>query len=295
MKRKRRDRLYFFWSVAIFACLLLALFSLILVSCSSGDSDEPDLSDPPTSGTPASPTGSGAEIPDSPSQPVSSTQTPPPPSETPPPDPTPPPSTELAETEDMGEEYVSRIIFLGDSTTYGLGYYNVVPKTQVWTPSNGTFSLFNQSIIKIAYPETSQEISIEEAVTLKKPEMMVITLGVNGVAMMTEDAFKSDYSALVKRILEHSPDTKIILNSIYPVAESYAHQDQINNEKIDMANGWVCALAEELGVRYINSGSVLKGEDGFLPESYTNGTDGMHLNEATFDMIINYIRTHGYR
>ena len=55
------------------------------------------------------------------------------------PEPTPPP-TVLGQTEDMGQDYIDRFVFLGDSTTYGLAYYDVLPHTQVWTPASGTRS-----------------------------------------------------------------------------------------------------------------------------------------------------------
>ena len=214
------------------------------------------------------------------------------------PEPPPPPTTLLAETDDMGQVYLDKIIFLGDSTTYGMLAYGVLSggtqTKQVWTPFNGTFSLFNQSNILIRYPDTSQDITIESAVVLKKPEYMVITLGVNGVAFMDEEYFKSEYRAMITRIQEANADTKIILNSMYPVARTYGSLSSINNEKITTANGWVYALADEMGLRYLDSASVLKDSEGWLPASYQNG-DGLHLTGDTFYLVLNYIRTHGYR
>ena len=91
-------------------------------------------------------------------------------------------------------------------------------------------------------------------------------------------------------ILEVSPDTKIILNSIYPVADSYKYQKSINNEKIDAANGWIEALAEELGLRFLYSHEAVE-VGGKLPESSHNG-DGLHLNGESFGKVMDYIRTH---
>jgi len=204
----------------------------------------------------------------------------------------------LAETADMGQEYIDSIVFLGDSTTYGLRYYGVLnggkQTKQVWTPSSGTLSLFNQSRARIKYPETGLEIPIEEAVALKKPEYIVITLGVNGVSSMSEEAFKKDYKALISRIQNANADTKIILNSIYPIARSYAKQGSINNTKITRANGWVYEIAEEMGVRYSDSASVLKDNEGWLIQSYQNG-DGLHLTGGAFRLVLDYLRTHGYQ
>ena len=123
----------------------------------------------------------------------------------------------------------------------------------------------------------------------------MLTIGVNGVSMMDEEQFKADYIDLVQRIQKVSPDTKIICNSIYPVQASYEAKDNgINNTVIERANGWIKQIAEETGTRYLDSASVLKGEDGCLNPDYGNG-DGIHLGPAGFERVLNYIRTHAYK
>ncbi len=125
-----------------------------------------------------------------------------------------------------------------------------------------------------------------------KPEYLVITLGVNGISFMDEEWFIRDYTALVKLIQEASPDTKIILNSIYPVADSYKYQKDINNQKINAANGWIERIAADTGVRFLYSYECL-AENGKLPESEQNG-DGLHLTGEAFTKVMQYIRTHAY-
>lgn len=287
MKKKSRNRFYSLWSGAIILALVLVVFSLIFASATGGGGkDDDSVSSPPATDVPAS----GAPASDFPN-----------PQDTPQPDapaasdePTGDAPTILAETEDMGQEYIDKIIFLGDSTTHGLAAYNVVDPNHVWTPASGTLTLDHWSYTAIVYPDTGEEILIPAAVELKKPEYMVITLGINGVSFMDEDYFIETYTALVKAIQAASPDTKIILNSIYPIAASYANQGSINNQKIDTANTWVLRVAEDTGVRYLNSCVVLKGEDGFMPESYQNG-DGLHPTGEAYGYVIDYIRTHGYK
>ncbi len=206
----------------------------------------------------------------------------------------------LGVTPDAGRAYLDKIVFLGDSTTYGIGYYygigykELCPASQVWTPKSGTLTLSYYNIATIVYPATKEEISIEDAVKRAKPEIMVITLGVNGVSFMDEEWFIRDYTALVQLIQAASPDTKIILNSIYPVAKSYKYQKDINNDKINAANGWVERVAEDTGVRFLNSRECLVGADGWLPESSQNG-DGLHLTGEAFTTVMQYIRTHAYQ
>lgn len=287
--KANKNNLYLMWSLAIILCMLMSLFALIFTSCAKSDGTR--LKD------------NGKKLP------VSDEQTPEPdqtddPGQSGEPEPTAEPTpetptTRLAETADAGSEYLDKLTFLGDSTTYGLKFYEMLSggseTKQVWTPASGTLALFNQSIATIVYPETGEEIPITDAVARAKPEYMVITLGVNGVAMMDEEYFTSEYTALVKRIQENSPDTKIILNSIYPVSSKYEHLDQINNDKIQAANVWVEKVAGDTGVRFLNTYEAIVGSDGWLPLEYENGGDGMHLNPAGFNVILEYIKTHEYK
>ena len=294
MKRNAKNSMFFVWTLAIFACLLLVLFALIFSSCGQGagvpvTTDPPaqsempadDGKESPDSGTSAEP-GSESEAPD---EGEAATETP-------------ASSVLLAETEDAGQEYIDKLTFLGDSTTYGLKFYEVLTggknTTQVWTPANGTLTLYNYAKATIVFPEDGQEISIVDAVTRKQPEYLVITLGVNGVAEMDEDWFKQDYTALVQSVQAASPNTKIICNSIYPVENDYEFINSINNTNIPQANIWIQEVAEATGCKYTDSASVLKAEDGSLREDYGNG-DGIHLNADGFNAVLNYLRTHAYQ
>lgn len=207
------------------------------------------------------------------------------------------PDVILKETTDAGQEYIDNIIFLGDSITNGLRSYRMLKDgrdtKQVWTPVTGTLTLSQANVINIYFPDTETEITIKEAVGLKKPPMMIITLGVNGVSFMGEDYFKSEYIKLVESIKEINPETIIILQSMYPIAKTYQKQGSINNVKITTANEWIAAIAQETGTKYLNTYTALIGEDGYLPEEYHNG-DGMHFNEIGFNTALNYIRTHAY-
>lgn len=207
------------------------------------------------------------------------------------------PDTVLAETADAGQAYIDKIVFLGDSTTYGLRAYKMLAggkdTTQVWTPKTGTLTLSQASFATIVYPETDEELTIADAVAKKKPEYLVITLGVNGVSFMKEDYFKSEYKKIIESVQTASPDTKIICQSIFPVAKSYARLDSINNDLIDAANKWICEIAAECGVKYLDTNSALRDADGWLPEDYHNG-DGMHLQTNSFTIELNNIRTHAW-
>lgn len=208
-------------------------------------------------------------------------------------------SSVLGETPDMGQEYLDKIVFLGDSRTYSYKFYGVLSggknTTQVWTPRSGTMTLASQGYAMIYYPETGTDISIRDAVKLKQPEYMVIGLGTNGVSFMSEESFKAEYRALINDIKKISPNTKVMINSIFPIANYYERLDLINNKKIAECNQWLVEIAEETGAKYLNTAEVLVDEQGWLNINYDNGGGATHLNKQGNDIVMQYIRTHGYK
>ena len=150
--------MFFVWALAIIACLLLVFCALIFSSCGPKDSGVPITTEPPAQSE--SPLGGGRRF-SSPEggdtqgggggtqggEPGSETATDAPVS-----------SVLLPETEDAGQEYIDKLTFLGDSTTYGLKFYEVLTggknTTQVWTPANGTLTLYNYAKATIVFPRT---------------------------------------------------------------------------------------------------------------------------------------------
>ena len=220
------------------------------------------------------------------------------PTPSPTPEPTPVP-VELGPTEDAGQEYIDKIVFLGDSSIYWLAGLNMLPFTQVWTDSIGTMSLFNVPSDPIAYydpanPTVAESLLIPECAARRQPEILIITLGLNGIAMLNEEQFKGYYTDMLAAIQQASPNTKIILQSILPVMDSRVPKG-ISNEKINTANQWVYAIAEQMGVRYLNSHDVLMDETGNLRTDYNNDLAmGIHMNTTGFEALLQNIRTHAW-
>ena len=298
--KANKKLLYTLWSAAIVLCVILSAFALLFSACAKTEEKPADKnkftieteapvqpeSDASATQAPEATPGAAEQPTETPEQAAAPVAVDYP--------------AQLGETPDAGREYLDKFVFLGDSTTYGIGVYygygytELCPSSQVWTPASGTLTLSNYSIATIVYPETGEELPIAEAAARAKPEILMITLGVNGISFMDEEWFIRDYTDLVNNIRKASPFTKIILNSIYPVAASYQYQKDINNDKVNAANGWIKRIAENTGCRFLNSHECLVGSDGFLPESSQNG-DGLHLNGEAFTTVMHYIRTHAYQ
>lgn len=205
------------------------------------------------------------------------------------------PDSVLDKSEDAGQSYIDDIVFIGDSTTHGMAFYGVLKggkeTTQVWTPKSGTLAMWNLLTENIVYPEDDSEMLIGDAIGIKRPKMVVLTLGVNGVSSLSEEDFKKYYQGLIDVIKKESYETQIILQSIYPVCDYYQYVNSISMEKINRANGWIAQLADANDIYYLNTISALVGENGYLTETYCNG-DGIHISKEGFNVVLEYIRTH---
>ncbi|MBP3321070.1 MAG: hypothetical protein J6M12_01830 [Clostridia bacterium] len=271
---------------------------------------QPAPSDPLTPSASSAPTFSESEpsasVEPSPEPSLEPTPTP---ELTPTPTPTPTPSPEdetpwlLKETKDAGKDYQDSLIFLGDSTTAHMVSHGVLTggeqTKQVWMGSSGkTITYKYMQTVKIIYPETGEQMLILDAVKKAKPTYMVITLGVTGGVSMdlTEKQFKDLYFWLLDGIKEASPQTTVIVQSMYPVAKVSDYSKWITNEKIVRYNGWIEELVADrhekgMGVYYADTYSALIGSDGYLPVSYGVG-DGLHISQKGYEVILNYLRSH---
>ncbi len=210
----------------------------------------------------------------------------------------------LVECDDLGDEYIDSFIFIGESTTYHMKSRGVLrdgtQTNQVWGPKGGTINLDTDiSSLSIVYPETKEELTVFDAVSKKKPKRILLTFGLNGAVTKIkkgEKYFKTCYLSLINDIRAACPDTVIIIQSCFPIAENmdmsaYTVDASTLNGYIDTINGWALSLAEEQELGYLDTQEVLRDEKGFLKAEYHVG-DGYHLNVEGYEVILKYIRTH---
>ena len=214
--------------------------------------------------------------------------------------------TLLDESEDFGMSYIDSFIFIGESTTYHMKSRAVLSggsnTKQIWAPRSGTMTLDHSvDTIKILSPDTGEELTFFEAAARKRPKYVIMCFGLNGAVQNIkrgEDYFKACYKKLINAIKAASPETKIILESAFPVAKNidmsaYSIDQETLNEYIDTINNWTYSLADEENLRYIDTAKILKDNNNDLKNEYQAG-DGYHLTKTAYEAILYYIRTHGY-
>ena len=198
----------------------------------------------------------------------------------------------LPETADAGEDYQKETLFIGDSNTVRL-YANGLISLQQFCAKEGigTQVALNEGIV--TFKNDTTHYTIAQAVAKMKPRRVVMTFGTNDTGMEVAD-FISNYTALVQAIQEAYPYTDIIVNTVPPIPENHSNYPHMDQAKIDDFNMALLNMCEQLGVKFLNTAEVLKGENGYgQPDYYTDGD--IHLKSAGLKAALNYLRTHAYQ
>lgn len=210
----------------------------------------------------------------------------------------------LAPTADAGMEYIDQMIFFGESTTAHLRSRGVLTDgtqtKQVWSDSSGTRMLSAQTVYQVFdHPKTGEKMTLAQACAAEKPTYLVLSFGQNGLANFAADknSYVNNYKKLIDAVRTASPETKIILQTVYPVAAqgNYLADVATLNQYINTLNGWLPEIAAAYdNVRVVDTASVLINVDGILSPSFDQG-DGQHLTVSAYEAILDYLRTHAWQ
>ena len=210
----------------------------------------------------------------------------------------------LGESADAGMAYIDRMIFVGESTTAHLRARGVLSggtdTKQVWQDDSGTKRLSSAITSEmIFYPESGENMTIADACAVEKPDYIVLSFGLNGLQtfVANKSTYVSNYSKLIRAIQAASPDTKIILQTVYPICDvgNFAEDLDTLNAHILTLNSWLPEIAAAFeNVRVADTASVLRDTNNALLPTYDNG-DGQHLTASAYKAVLAYLRTHAWQ
>jgi len=182
-------------------------------------------------------------------------------------------------------DIMDKVVFFGDSTTAHLAVRGGIPKERVWSGEGSTmlFTSVNDRSVKIG----GELMSLAEAADRYRPEILVITVGASGGAgFLKEDRFKSIYKKMLDGVRIASPETKIIVQSIYPLSDkSKKYYKKLTKQAVMTANGWIKDVCRECGVPYVDAYSILADDSGYLRPEYQND-EYLHLTAAAYKAIL---------
>ena len=194
-----------------------------------------------------------------------------------------------------GDDPVDRMTFFGDSTTAHLALRGGIPQERVWSGAGSTVLFETVNAVKCVHlQKENRDLSLAEAVALKKPRILVITVGVSGGAgRLSRESFVSIYRELLLSVRKASPDTKILVQSLLPLSDkSVKHYKRLTKESVVQANGWVRELCDELKIPYVDThAKLIDPSTGYLKPEYQND-EYMHLTAQAYEVILSNLRAY---
>ena len=193
------------------------------------------------------------------------------------------------------DDPVERMTFFGDSTTAHLALRGGIPQERVWSGVGSTVLFETVNAVKCVHlQKENRDLSLAEAVALKKPRILVITVGVSGGAgRLSRESFVSIYRELLLSVRKASPETKLLVQSLLPLSDqSVKHYKRLTKEAVVQANGWVGELCAELQIPYVDThAKLIDPNTGYLKPEYQND-EYMHLTAQAYEVILANLRAY---
>ncbi len=186
------------------------------------------------------------------------------------------------------EDYIEKCIFLGDSRTVGFGMTSY-PRKGSWLADIGITHIGAQSMKYKTKEGTTY--TCDSYWETHQASVVYVCYGVNGINTIKEEQYIKEYDALIDKIKEKMPKSRIVIVSILPVRDDGSYRNVLVSEDIRHYNDYLYELAENKEVSYLNLYELIADEDGQMNEKYDSG-DGLHFNTKTYDDIYDYIIHH---
>ena len=202
----------------------------------------------------------------------------------------------------VGNSYFDDAAFVGDSVSLKLSYYAMstgkLGSAQFFTSgslgaNNALWSVSDESV----HPSfRGEKMLIEDCIKNSGAKKVYIMLGMNDLGLYGIETTLESYDTLVNKILEKSPDVKIVIQSMTPMTNtSNIYGSSLNNNVIRDYNSRLRSWSQSAGYGFVDVASVMYDSNGaHLNRDYCSDPDGMgvHFTEAGCDAWIEYLSTH---
>ena len=159
----------------------------------------------------------------------------------------------------------TNIVFLGNSLTNGCEWHELF----------GDARMVNRGISGDIATGVADRL---DPIIKAQPAKIFLMIGVNDVShQISADSIAKDITAVVDRIVNEAPRTKLYLQSCLPFNESFHRWKNLEGKQsvIVELNGLLEKLADDRGITWINLYPIFSDGNDNLRTEYTN--DGLHL------------------
>lgn len=183
---------------------------------------------------------------------------------------------------DYSNDFLSKIVIVGDSIASGFSTYDRFPSEQVLAEG----SVGARNIHDFSFTANGEKMDILDALSIKQPQYIFMSMGMNDLNMSESDQFVDDYTQNINDVFQTCPNATIIVMGITPLAYT---SNFSTNEKIDKYNNALKDMANSMNqsgqnVYYIDVSKYLRDDDDYLKSDYSSG-DGIHLAGGAYDYM----------
>lgn len=208
----------------------------------------------------------------------------------------------LPESGSVDASYFNDVVFIGDSVSLKLSYYEAaVDKlgTAQFLTSGSLGSgnaLWKVSDDSVHPTYEGTKMLLEESVPLTGAKKMYIMLGMNDIALYGIDGAVTNMVTLIQKIQAAAPGITVYVQSMTPTTSTsnLISQSGHNPQNIHRYNEALAATCQSNGWKFVNVAEVMYDENGYLRREYCSDPDdmGIHFTEAGCEAWISYLYTH---
>jgi len=169
------------------------------------------------------------------------------------------------------KEYFENDVFMGDSITEELEFYNILNKSSILAKKGDTVIKGKDLVISLGNI---------------KPKRIFVLYGLNDLDFFQNvSEFKKNYADLIKAIKEKVPNSEIYIQSSMPVQEKMQQKNKnYSQDRMEKILQIEEEVAKEERVNYIDIRPIIKGKD----ELYE--PDGMHFKAKFCGLWLDFLK-----
>ncbi|GHU83796.1 hypothetical protein FACS1894196_4220 [Clostridia bacterium] len=192
---------------------------------------------------------------------------------------------------DAEEGYFAGAVLAGDSIAGGVLSSKTVPELDViFQVGMSAHDAIGRRYFKAE--KGDKLVSLRDALVARKPRIVYLWMGLNGVASSAPWQVLESYHLLLNQLIEALPDTLFYLIEVTPVRKSAQNTSALlTNKNVDKFNEGLRALALEHNVYLLPVNALLRNENDLLDGQYAGG-GGYHLATEAYTVLADYFYTH---
>lgn len=154
------------------------------------------------------------------------------------------------------------VYFVGDSLMNGLAAYDILNANNLITQVSASLYHLEENL---------------DNIIAAMPPVLILHYGINMISTNSTllNNFINKYTALIKKLQQNLPNTRIIVSLIFPVDRTVAKAERFG--EIGTYNKSLKKMCKSLKIEYLDTTSLLKEHTEFY------GSDGIHLAKSFYD------------